>query len=222
MFEALGDYLDSRDTVSTLRYQEGVAAMDAKDFGKAIESFAIVGAYEDSEQLLEQAIYQWGLAFKASGDTASAIALIKALPDNTTARQLVGDFVFPEAVRLEQAGELQTAAELFLALADRAGVNDYLSATYFALLLGSWEGERGTASFAEDNSYTLVNKAGFFNVDGITLLTGDSPGNIAAAYTIVTLTDTQLSLSPVDDAQTVYDFTRVMPDGVQNDPADTP
>ena len=199
LFSELGDYMDSQDQWNTLRYQAGSAAMEAQNYSAAIEAFASLGAYEDSADKLEHAVYYWGLALKTSGDSASAVNLLEILPDGTSAKQLVGDFVLSEALRQKQTGALQTAAELFKALGDHAGAKDYLSATYFELLLGTWENESGVAEFAEDNTYALLSETGYFNVDGQTLLTGDAPGDVTASYTIETLSDTQLVVSVVDD-----------------------
>lgn len=91
MFEALGDYENSRDMVPACKYAEAKRLYSAAEYDAAEQLFAVLGGYEDSKNLVLDCKYQKANALYGAGDYEGAIAIYEIISDYSDCAQRLAD-----------------------------------------------------------------------------------------------------------------------------------
>ena len=215
LFAACGAYLDAEER--TMRAQYALAAVHeaAGEYEAAAKAFAVLGSYEDAKQRVRSNEDAWLLdRFNAArmdmelGDFASVVRTLEDVWDSELPQRYAQIREMYEEACLSRAQELTDqkrpldALELLERIADHPTAKKRMNA-YVYRIIGRWKNARGVEYvFRRDGSCSIAGEELYFGGSGYDLFIGSEPYPTSAAYSVVNLRTSTLSLKNLQTKKT--------------------
>ena len=207
LYVLCGTYLDAEEGVLRARYAMAVQMEESGDYQKAAEAFGRLGAYSDAKLAVTRCEDEWlrerWTEAQLDTDLGNYRGVIGALEDVWQEKlpqryadipKLYEDACLGLAQELIGLGRPLEALPYLEKIPENRTAKKRLN-DYVYRIIGRWKETRGTEfNFQRDGTCSIAGTERFFGGSGYEVYIGDEPWPRSAAYSVVSLRGTTLTL----------------------------